>query len=640
MKRILLFGLTIATVSAMAQAPKKITLPANANVAVPAKIVKDEVVKPSVVRTVVSKKVIATSGSVGKGATFSKFTTIGQTRNNQQTNASIYTRVYSYPGNKVSATWTSSQEGPADGSISRGSGYNHFNGTTWGNSAQSSLRIESERTGFPCFAYSAGTNEEVILSHIVKASGTPNAGAATGLMFNRKTGIGAGTWTGTPVLDSSNILIPGVLWNRSVISGNYLHVFASFTDSGSAQPNRIVINGIRTPQVYSRFNLTNNTWEIKKMLLPGYTADRIYSGGGDNYAMDAKGNNVAILIGGLSDDLQLYKSSDNGTNWTKTIIDSFPDPAFDFIRTIDTTYANDGSVSVTLDGNGNAHCFWALGRMIRTAGTANGSYSYFPGQNEIQYWREGTPVDSIKTVGGCPDINGNGQLDLGTNWRADGTRYFSNSMATMPHSMSSGDTIFMIFSGFTEEDVDANGKNFRDVFLTYSINKGVTWSGMINLTQFIGFNIEQIYASISPTSDENIHLVFTQSTSIGAYDATDNPDAGLVNYDIVHLSVPKANIFENTVGINTIKNEVFTIVNNYPNPFKGTTNIGVQFNQTTNAVVKVINVTGQEVFNQSFEKIPTGLNNLELNLGNLPAGVYFYSIEANGFKTTGKMIAE
>ena len=278
--------------------------------------------------------------------------------------------------------------------------------------------------------------------------------------------------------------------------------------------------------------------------------------------------------------------------------------------------------------------------MIRTAGTANGSYSYFPGQNEIVYWREGTPVDSIKTIGFCPDINGNGQLDLGTNWRADGTRYFSNSMATMPHSMSSGDTIFMIFSGFTEEDVDANGKNFRDVFLTYSINKGVTWSGMINLTQFIGFNIEQIYASISPTSDENIHLVFTQSTSIGAYDATDNPDAGLVNYDIVHLSVPKASIFDNTVGINTIKNEVFTIVNNYPNPFKGTTNIGVQFNQTTNAVVKVINVTGQEVFNQSFEKIPTGLNNLELNLGNLPAGVYFYSIEANGFKTTGKMIAE
>lgn len=641
MKRIFLFSLAIASSAAFAQAPKKVsTLPKDANIAIPAKKQNSDYIQPSVVRTDVNKNVLNSTVSVGKGSSFSKYTKIGETKNNQQTNASIYTKVYLLPGGKVSATWTTAQEGPAEGSPSRGSGYNHFNGTSWGNPVQSSLRIESERTGFSNYAYSAGTNEEMILSHIVKAPGTPNAGAATGLMLNRKTGLGAGTWTGTPILDSSNIQIPGVLWNRSVVSGNYLHIFASFTDSGASQPNRVVIDGIRTPQVYSRLNLTNNTWEAKKMLLPGYTADRIYSGGGDNYAIDAKGSNVAILIGGISDDLQLYKSNDNGNTWTKTIIDSFPDPAFDFIRTIDTTYSNDGSVSVTLDANGNAHCFWALGRMIRTEGTAPGSYSYFPGQNNILYWREGTPTDSIKSVGASPDLDGNGQLDLGTNWRADGTRYFSNSIATMPHSMCSGDTIFTIFSGMTEGDVDGNGKNFRDVFLVYSLDGGISWSKEVNLTQFIAFNEEQIYASISPTSDENLHLVFTQSPSIGAYDATANPDAGLVNYSIVHLSVPKASIFDNTVGISTVKNDLFTVINNYPNPFKGTTQIGVTFTKSTDVTVKVVDVMGKLVYNQNFEKIPAGLNNLELNLGNIAAGVYFYSVEANGFKTTGKMIAE
>lgn len=640
MKKILLLSFALATTLANAQTIQKANL-AISNIAVPAKKSVTDDVKPSAVRTDINKRPTNSGTALGKGASFSKVTKIGETSNNQQTNGSIYTRVYSLPNGKVSATWTSSQDGPAVGSSSRGSGYNHFNGTTWGNSTQASLRIDPERTGFPCYAYSSATNEEMILSHIVKAPNTPNAGAATGLMLNRKTGLGAGTWTGTAVLDSSDIKIPGILWNRSVVSGNYLHVFASFTDSGSTQPNRVVINGIRTPQVYSRLNLTNNTWEVKKVLLPGYTSDRIYSGGGDNYAMDAKGNNVAILIGGLSDDLQLYKSGDNGNTWTKTIIDSFPEPAFDYIKTIDTTYSNDGSVSVTLDGNGNAHCFWALGRMIRTAGTANGSYSYFPGQNDILYWREGTPVDSIKSVAQSPDLDGNGQLDLGTNWRADGTRYFSNSISTMPHSMSMGDTIFMIFSGMTENDVDANGKNFRDVFLAYSTNAGVSWSKMINLTQFIGFNQEQIYASISPTStDGNLHLVFTQSSSIGAYDATDNPDAGLVVYDIMHLSVPITSIFEGTVGINNVKNEVFNVINNYPNPFKGSTNIGVNFAKSANVTVKVMSVTGQEVYSQTFERIPAGLNNLELNLGNISAGVYFYSIEANGFKTTGKMIAE
>jgi len=83
--------------------------------------------------------------------------------------------------------------------------------------------------------------------------------------------------------------------------------------------------------------------------------------------------------------------------------------------------------------------------MIRTETTAAGSYSYFPGQDQILYWREGTPLDSIKTVGSSPDIDGNGKLDLGTNWNASGTRYFGNSIATMPHAMSMGDTIYMIF---------------------------------------------------------------------------------------------------------------------------------------------------------------------------------------------------
>ncbi len=275
MKKIFLLSFAIASSAAFAQAPKNSVLPTNYNTAVNTVKRTTDTYKPSVVRTDNSTKLSNTS--LGKGATYSKATKIGETMNNQQTNGSIYTRVYAHAGGKVSATWTSAQEGIPNGSSSRGSGYNHFNGTSWGNPIQSSLRIDPERTGFPNYAYSASTNEEMVLSHIVKASGTANAGAATGIMLNRKTGLGAGTWTGTAVLDSTNILIPGILWNRSVVSGNYLHVFASFTDSGSSQPNRVTINGIRTPQVYSRLNLTTNAWEVKKMLLPGYTAERIYS---------------------------------------------------------------------------------------------------------------------------------------------------------------------------------------------------------------------------------------------------------------------------------------------------------------------------------------------------------------------------
>ncbi|MES2654578.1 MAG: T9SS type A sorting domain-containing protein [Bacteroidota bacterium] len=640
MKRIFLFGMAALSISAFAQAPQKTRLAKVTTGVEPMQATKTvkEADKPSVVRVNGSNKSTAT---FGKGAEFQRTAKVGETFNNQQTNGSVAQHVYLHAGGKVSVTWTTAQDNPSQGSNSRGSGYNHFNGTSWLNATQASLRIDPERTGFPCYAYSAATNEEMIISHVVKASGTPNAGAATGLMLNRKTGLGAGTWTGTTVLDSSNIAIPGVLWNRSVVSGNYLHVFASFTDSGTNQPNRPYINGVRTPQVYSRLNISGNTWEVKKQVLTGYNSDRIWSGGGDNYAMDARGSNVAILIGGLTDDMMLFKSTDNGDTWTKTIIDSFPVPAYDYKTLVDTAMSNDGTVSVVLDADGNAHCFWAISQVLDNDTTDN-SVTFFRGAglNEIRHWKEGTPLDSIQIIGQSPDADGSGALNLSASWNATSARYGNISITSMPHASIVGDTIFMIFSGMTEGDADANGRNYRDVFLTYSTDKGATWdTTMQNLTQYMGFNLEEMYASISPTSDANLHITFSQSSSIGAYDATNNPDA-LGPYDLVYMSIPKSSILAKKTGISTLKNEVFNVVSNYPNPFNGKTNISVNFKQSTNAVVKVLNVMGQEVYNQSYDKIPAGLSNLEVNLSNVAAGVYFYSIEANGFKATGKMIAE
>lgn len=640
MKRIFLFGMAALSISAFAQAPQQSRLAKVSTGVEPMQATKTvkEADKPSVVRVNPASK---SNPAMGKGNEFQRSAKVGETYNNQQTNGSVANHIYLHAGGKVSVTWTTSQDNPSQGSNSRGSGYNHFNGTSWLNPTQASLRIDPERTGFPCYAYSAATNEEMIVSHIVKASGTPNAGAATGLMLNRKTGLGAGTWTGTTVLDSSNIAIPGVLWNRSVVSGNYLHVFASFTDSGTNQPNRPYINGVRTPQVYSRLNISSNTWEVKKQVLTGYGSDRIWSGGGDNYAMDARGSNVAILIGGLTDDLMLFKSTDNGNTWTKTIIDSFPVPAYNYKTLVDTALSNDGTVSVVLDGDGNAHCFWAISQVLDNDTTDN-SITFFRGAglNEIRHWKEGTPLDSIQIIAQSPDADGSGSLNLSSSWNAASARYGNISITSMPHASIAGDTIYMIFSGMTEGDADANGRNYRDVFLTYSTDKGATWdTTMQNLTQYMGFNLEEMYASISPTSDANLHITFSQSSSIGAYDATNNPDA-LGPYDMVYMSIPKSTILAKKTGISTVKNEVFNVVSNYPNPFNGRTNLSVNFKQSTSAVVRVLNVMGQEVYNQSYDKIPAGLSNLEVNLSNVAAGVYFYSIEANGFKATGKMIAE
>lgn len=571
---------------------------------------------------------------------------IGTTQNDQQSNASVYRHLHVFNDGKASATWTTSTD-PAPYST-RGAGFNHFNGTAWG--PISGARIEPKRTGFPCYVFNPTTNEEIITSH--KVDGT--TGNAGGITFNRKPGIGAGTWTSSDALDTSATR-PGVLWVQTAIAGDYMVTIGSYTDSSSNQPNRIVIDGIRTPQVYSRYQFSTNTWLVKNKLLPGYTSERVYAGGGDNYSIDAQGNNVAILMGGLFDDMALWKSTDAGASWTKTIIDSFPIPAYSSKKLLDTTETNDGTVAVVLDNSGIAHCFWGR-RLILDIDTTDDSYSYFPSINGIMYWKEGTPTGdaNLGLLTAMSDELLNGASDLGASWNDVSARYGQVGITTMPNATVGADgTIYLVYNSLNETDASTDSKNFRDTYLIYSKDGGDSWSstivpstgatlstGALNLTGWIEFNTEQVFACVADKVDSKVHISFMHKTSIGRYDATNNPGAA-GTHQIYYLSIDTTSIFAGTVtGVSDVKNELFVIGQNFPNPTNGNTTIPVSFVRGTDVKVSVIDLIGKQVYNHSFNNIPAGNSQLDLQLGSLPSGVYIYTVEADGFKTSRRMLVD
>jgi hypothetical protein len=621
MKKIYLMALTALSSIAFAQTPKVLNGPNVARQAT--KVTEAEQSAPA--KTF--PKSDFTYRTLGKKSFLNK---VGETQNDQQTNASIYRRVQLLPNGKVSLTWTTSGD-PAP-YATRGAGYNHFNGTTWG--PVSSNRIDVERAGFPCYVYNPTTNEEIITSHIVK-TGTGNAG---GILMNRKVGVGPGNWTSTTVLDTV-ATVPGLLWAQTAIAGDYMVVIGSYTDSSETQPNRVVKNGVRTPQVYSRYQFSTNTWLVKNACLPMYDNSRYYAGGGDNYSIDANGSNVAILIGGLTDDLSLYKSSDAGATWSKTIVDSFPVPAYDYKTLFDTSFTNDGSVHVTLDNGGKAHCFWSRARVL-DANTDDESVTYFPGQNAILYWNESMLVDSAKVIAGMPDENNNNALDLADSWNETGARYGNHSIPTMPYaSVSDNGIIYLIYSSLTEEDVSTDNKNFRDVYCTFSSDGGTTWSGIANLTGWIGLNYEQVFPSVSKKMDGRLHLTFLQKTTIGRYDATNNPGAA-GTHDIMYMVIDTADIRAGVTSLAKYNSESFMVGQNYPNPFNASTTIPVSFKHNTSASISIVDVTGKLVYNQSYENIPAGNADIEVSLSNINTGIYFYTVEAEGIKVTRKMIVE
>jgi len=86
---------------------------------------------------------------------------IGATRYDMQTNASCQNRFYLYADGAMGGIWTYGMN-DGNGYQDRGTGYNYYNGSTWG--AVPVIRIEGLRTGWPSYAPWNG-NGEIVVSH-------------------------------------------------------------------------------------------------------------------------------------------------------------------------------------------------------------------------------------------------------------------------------------------------------------------------------------------------------------------------------------------------------------------------------------------------------------------------------------------
>jgi hypothetical protein len=460
-----------------------------------------------------------------------QFNRIGKTFNNQQTNLSIYRHLQVLPGNQIGAVWTSSTDGSPF--FNRGTAYNRLTSNGWVNGDTAISRIENERVGFPSYAYNSTTNEEVILAHK-----TPTTGYSGGFVMSRRIAGTNTSWSQSTALDTT-FNVPGTLWCRTTISNNFLHVIARYTDSSAAQPVYVFKNDVRSPVVYSRYNFSNNTWEVKNTPIPGYNNARYAFGSIDAYAIDANGSNVAVLIGGMNQDISLFRSTNNGSSWIKTVVDSFkyaPYPISANVLMPDTPYTNDGALSVLIDNTGKIHCFWPKARVLDLDIT-NNSYSYFPLQIELNYWNTSRVYGNKSVVGSAIDADNDNyySIIMGPN------RYGNTSSVTMPSSgLSSDGKLFCTYSAQTDNNDDGI-QSYRDIHLITSIDGGNNWSIPKNISAWFGPGVECGYPSMARTVNNKVHIKFSKSGSPGPNTAGE--------WDIQYLGIDTAAVLASTFTV-------------------------------------------------------------------------------------------
>ena len=475
---------------------------------------------------------------------------LGLTQYDLQSNAAIDDRM---AGNEaaVSAAWIMSLDvSPFE---DRGSGYNFFDGSVWGE--QPYERVEDVRIGWPSINH-MGDGREVIISH---------AGIETGLHMVRRD-AGTGSWEDSDLpnyayLEDSTTV--GNLWPRAAVGGlndEIIHVICITTPVANGG---LEYQGQDGALLYYRSLDYGDTWEMQTF--PQLDTSNFINMSADAYAIHADGGTVAFAVFNDLQDSFIMISEDAGENWEYHILADFPvdmyqidsglpdSLGYDFDGDgIFAEYLNsDGAGDVHVDEFGTVHCVFGA-MYYADADTTDANFSFFPGTNGLQYWREDFGNDSSVTIAYAYDIDESGGLDLDDDIAA----YFVN-LAGIPSMGSDEDGNLYVSYSAIMENYSSGTQNYRHVYLVNSQDNGDTWNSddACDLTPDIDFDgYESVFASISPRLTDHVELIYQRDFEPGLHIRGDE-DPMDVN-EIVHIRVPIADLgecadidFEDWVGV-------------------------------------------------------------------------------------------
>jgi hypothetical protein len=89
-----------------------------------------------------------------------------------------------------------------------------------------------------------------------------------------------------------------------------------------------------------------------------------------------------------------------------------------------------------------------------------------------------------------------------------------------------------------------------------------------------------------------------------------------------------------------LQTEDFALEENYPNPFNGKTSIPFTIPANAFVSLKVYNILGNEVAELAGKQYEPGTHTVEFDSKNLPKGIYFYTLKADQFSASRKMVLQ
>ena len=554
---------------------------------------------------------------------------IGITRHETQCIGSLGHRVGVSPDGQVSAVWLHGldQQGGWPG---RGTAYNHFDGTAWG--AEPDARIEAVRSGYPSFAITSN-GREVVLSH-------RNTSPSDWFLQVHTKMTGDTEWTETTIPSS----VPGgPVWGKVATGGpdgNTIHAVAvSLATTFGGE----VYKGMDQHPLYYRSTDGGATWDKVDVIIPGLDSSAYLGVAGEAYNISANGQTVAIGVFDAWGDVAVFKSTDNGETWSKSIINDFPldkydgsgygpgdvpyDPVPDDSVSIFTA---DYSGSVLVDDNGKVHVFFSI---IYVFAQGNSFFLNLVADG-IAYWNEDFSPGELAIIGAAPDIDGDGLINVQGTYSQ--LRYNNTNLTSFPTSgQDEQGNLYVVFNTLREDLVSFKNVPYRHAFIVKSTDGGLSWSEPFDLinsdvSEFFDF-IEAAYPSIPARIGNRIDLVYMQDYEPGL-----TPQGIMIAEQfIMHVAYNK-DTFEPNFSEQILQPDNKVTLN--PNPASQTTSVFFELNSFSNVTIRIVSLTGTEVYFKKIKNLPAGRHSHRLNLNALAPGLYFIQLQIGAMQFNKKLI--
>ena len=336
---------------------------------------------------------------------------------------------------------------------------------------------------------------------------------------------------------------------------------------------------------------------------------------------------TASAFGGYR--LFFYKTSDFGATWSAPTVlqlSQFPLIQDSLVSSADTAgFAFDGDIAV--DVLGNPHFAAVIG-----SGTGysvqNKRYTIFDiTYNSILGNFESIFLDTVSTLRGdiTSDYSQDNRVQISRS--ADGSKiFFGWSDTQFANQPGPFDNLF--------PDLKVVGLNVNTRLTTpvIEVTAGSDIDGQVFFATFapIALNVTGGY-KVPMVIATTPGPVGTEATNFSYVD-------GIEVLDTEYNQALKSAVYGGFIGLaNNVNNNLFSVSNNYPNPFSGSTEVKVSLNKPSAVSLKVVNTLGQ-VISEKTTNLSAATHTLTIDATELSTGVYFYTVSAGGFQVTNKMI--